>query len=383
MLFYSAWPLGFHNPEGERKARAFAESGYAVTYVAGLGIRNPRLRSIGKLRDRATRKLARGTRYVGGQSGIRTAAIAVLPPRQLGVLRRVNVAWVERQLRNAMPDLSEGVAWVRWPTPEVVEALVRLRPGVLVYECVDAYDHTPGITGTWAARFHRAEAALASAADEVVVPGAALAQRFRALGASVHVVPHGVEAFAWQLPCRRDDEAATAGFVGTLDYRLDLDVIREVARQRPGLRLRLIGPVQEGFDPRALADLTNVTVEPPIAHERLGETLASFDVGIMPYADHPVFEYMTPVKTLELMAAGKPAVTRASRALLPYEDLLYFADTPAEFVEQLDRAVAENTPERARERRAMAERNSWEARLGELRTIIQQAVDRKFGSVTS
>jgi glycosyltransferase involved in cell wall biosynthesis len=376
LLFYSAWPLGFHNPEGERKALGFAEAGFDVTYVAGIGIRNPRMASAGKAIDRAKRKLApsRGRTAV---PTLRVAGLAVLPPRQLRPMRRINAAWVEQQLSRAIPGLGQGVAWIRWPTPELVDALARLQPAVVVYECVDAYHHTPGITGAWAERFSEAEAALVELADAVVVPGEALASRFRQRGVEVHVVPHGVQPFPWREPRSTPAGAATIGFVGTLDYRIDVPVLRAVASHHPDWRIRMIGPVSEGFDPSAFADLPNVSIEPPVPHEQLGSVLATFDAGIMPYAAQPVFSYMSPVKTLELMAAGKPAVARPSAALVEHAHLFYFADTPHQFVAQLERALVEDSAERARARRAVAERNTWDERMAELRTIVQEALARK------
>ena len=374
LLFYSSWPLGFHNPEGERKALGFAAAGFDVTYIAGIGIRNPRLASAGKAIDRAKRKLAPGRSRTAAWD-LRVAGLAVLPPRQLGLVRRINAGWVERQLSRAIPGLGQGIAWMRWPTPELVDALACLQPAVVVYECVDSYDHTPGITGVWAERFRAAETALVDLADAIVVPGEALAKRFRERGVEANVVPHGVELFPWR--ARRGRGAPTVGFVGTLDYRLDVAVLRHVAERHPDWNVRLIGPVQEGFDQRALADLPNVSIEPPVAHEQLGEKIAGFDAGIMPYSDHPTCAYLTPVKTLELMAAGRAAVARPIQSLRPFGDLLYFADTPQEFVAQLELALAEDDAERARTRRAVAERNTWDGRMVDLQAIVQDVLDRK------
>ena len=119
-----------------------------------------------------------------------------------------------------------------------------------------------------------------------------------------------------------------------------------------------------------------MSVERPVPHERLGEVLAEFDAGIMPYSDHPACAYLTPVKNLELMAAGRPAVARPLPSLRSFADTLYFADTPAEFVAQLERALREDGPEKARRRRATADSNSWEERMAALRTIVETALDR-------
>jgi glycosyltransferase involved in cell wall biosynthesis len=373
LLFYSQWPLGFHNPEGERKAFALCDAGYEVVYVAGTGIRNPRLARAGKAVEAGRRKLRHrsGTRASPSHERLVTASVLVTPPRQVQAIGRLNAAWMRRQLETSIPSWPEALAWIRYPTPELVDALARHPPRAVVYECVDSYHHTPGIVGAWEERFHRAERALIDLAQLVVTPGEALAERLKSLGAQVRLVPHGVdpEPFRVRGADRAGGEPTTAGFVGTLDPRLDVAALRLVAERHPEWRIRLIGPVRDGFDPRSVTSLPNVTVEPPIPHERLGEVLASFDAGLMPYLDLPLFRYMCPLKNLEFMAAGKPAVARPNRALMGFADLLYFAQTPGEFCAQLERALAEDSPELARRRRAVAEANSWQRRLGEIQDL--------------
>jgi hypothetical protein len=385
LFFYSYWPLGYHNLEAERKAIAFARAGYDVVYVAGVGIRNPRAQSAAKLLDRAAAKLRRpgGAPAAAQQQGeVRSASVLVAPPRQLPLVRHANTAWMERQLRGIFDDWSEAVAWVRWPTPELVDALARLRPKAVVYECVDAYHISPGITGRWVEVFEQAERRLVDLSTLCVTPSEPLAERLREFGARVEVVPHGVDLDPWDGPVIPTPGPTTVGFVGTLDYKLEDWMLRGIAQELPDWRMRLIGPVQEGFDARKLADLPNVSVEPPIPADDVARTIASFDVGVMPYFDHPAYTASCPLKNLEYMGMGKAAVARWAPALEPYRDLLYFASEPAEFARELRRAVAEDTPELQRRRRAVAEANTWQRRLGELTELVDGLAGAPRGAPT-
>jgi glycosyltransferase involved in cell wall biosynthesis len=382
ILFYSAWPLGYHNLEAERKARVLAGAGYEVTYVAGVGIRNPTLSNLPKLVDRASRavgqrRLSRSFDVESASptappSGLHEGAVIVAPPRQYTIIRRLNTAWLVRQLRRQVTPWNETLAWIRWPTPELVDALARLRPAWIVYEAVDAYEATPGIVGPWVAILARYERLMAERADLVVVPGERLAERYRAWGATVRVVPHGVDLAEWHGRSTTVGDPIVVGFVGTIDSRLDIPVLREIAQTHPEWRLRLIGPVKDGFDRTALEHLPNVSIEPPVPAQRVPELLAGFDLGVMPYVEHSNTTHMTPVKNLEYMAAGTPAVARRVPALEPYADLLYFASSPGEFVSRLERALAEQSPERAEARRRVAERHGWPDRLAEVTALATE-----------
>lgn len=401
ILFYSAWPLGYHNLEAERKARALAHAGYDVTYVAGVGIRNPSVSNLPKLLDRAGRALLarrsganrdreshspaaplddpganRASLSSPGpqrnQPLLREGAVMIAPPRQYAAMRRLNTAWLTRQLRRQIAPWEQTLAWIRWPTPELVDALARLRPARVLYEAVDAYEATPGIVGPWVAILNRYERRLVELADVVVVPGERLAERYRSWGASVRVIPHGVDLGHWSGRSPAPSDPVVVGFVGTLDSRLDIDVLRAIASAHPEWRLRLIGPMQDGFPARALADLSNVTIEPPVPAETVPLVLAGFDLGVMPYLDHPNTTHMTPVKNLEYMAAGVPAVARRVPALEPYAELLYFASSPAEFVREAERALAEQSAERIAARRALAEAHGWSRRLAEVTALADE-----------
>lgn len=378
LLFYGAFPLGYHNPEAERKAMAFQAAGYRVHYTRGVGIRDPRLSRITKVftfaRDRIRpRRLDAGHRHSGA---LVAHSLLVMPPRRVPLVRRLNDAWLERQLRSFLPDPGASVFWIRFPSPELVDLLPRLRPRILVYDCVDALHLTPGIEGPWEKLYLDTERALVAECDAVVVPHLGLGERFVSWGADVRVVPHGVDKFPPLARPRCSGRPTVVGFVGTLDRRIDGEIVRAIAQAEPSWQVRLIGAVQHGFDPASLRDLPNVSVEPPVANERLGEVLGGFDLGVMPYFDHPMYRGMSPVKNLELLAAGVPAVARPSPALEPYRDLVRMADSPPEFVAQLREALATDSPELAQARRARAEGHTWERNHDTLLALLKELEDR-------
>lgn len=370
LFFYSFFPLGFFNVEAERKAYALRDAGWDVLHVTAPLIRNPRPAEARKVLEHLRLRLRERGGAAQSASELRSTTLAFVPPRQLGAARMVNAAWTARQLSHALGTTEPPVAWVRWPTPEVVAALPRLRPRAIVYECVDAYWETPGVVGRWRDVYHDAERELVRRADVVVVPSEPLADRFEAFGASVELIPHGADVPP-ETPTRRSRNRVTIGFVGTLDYRLMLPVLRRVAEAHPEWHVRLIGPITEGFDRSAFDGLPNVSVEPPIAHDRVPDTLAEFDLGIMPY-DHPTYPWSCAVKNLEYFAAGIPAVATPSPSLERFAHLLYLATTPDEFVRQLERALAEDSPELRRARRAAAEENTWERRLAEVVALVDR-----------
>ncbi len=354
-----------------------------VVYTTGVGLRDPRLSSLSKgaglvgakLRGRGERPEARSART------LHEIPLLVSPPRARRPMPEVNARWLERQLRRHVSRPEEAIFWIRYPSPELAMALDRLSPLVTVYECLDAMHESPGTVGRWRERFDVAEHALVVRSDVVIVPQAGLAGRFQSWGADVRVVPHGVDLFSSShVPRTGREEDAVVGFVGTLDYRLDIDMLERIARARPRWTLRLHGPRAEGFDPKSLHDLDNVKIGPVVPYADLGTTLSSFDAGMLPYCDDAFYRGMSPVKNLEFLAAGLPVVARPSPALEPFADLVRFASSPETFVTQLEVAIATDSKEQAQVRRRRAGQQTWPQHHATLVDLVQGLLERNLAS---
>jgi GT2 family glycosyltransferase len=89
----------------------------------------------------------------------------------------------------------------------------------------------------------------------------------------------------------------------------------------------------------------------------------------------PLTEATNPVKFYEYLSAGKPVVTVSLPELRPYEPqgLVYVADDAETFATQIERALADDSAERAGLRRDFAEHNTWEVRYARLHQAIRSS----------
>ena len=94
-------------------------------------------------------------------------------------------------------------------------------------------------------------------------------------------------------------------------------------------------------------------------------------MALLPFARNEATRFISPTKTLEYMAAGKPIVsTPITDVAEPYGDMVGLGDTPAEFLAACEAALAEaggrrkrpgwpGTPACWRTRRGTAPRPPW------------------------
>jgi glycosyltransferase involved in cell wall biosynthesis len=233
----------------------------------------------------------------------------------------------------------------------------------LVYDRIDLHVGFPGVP----AGIESVEARLIREADLVCATGGLLAERPREVSPQVLLLPNGVDLAAFPVPAPRDaDQPAAIGYVGALGPWFDVEAVDAAARAFPDWRFRLAGKVEDP-EVAALAGLPNLETVGEIPFTDVAGFLAGLDVALVPFRDLPLTRAVDPVKLYEALAMGLPVVARRLPETERWaEPLVYLYDGPEDFVRQVRRAVAERRPEVARERRRVAEGESWDRRADAL-----------------
>ena len=99
------------------------------------------------------------------------------------------------------------------------------------------------------------------------------------------------------------------GFFGVIDERLDRDLLSRVADAMSRLAVRDGRPGCE--DPTTLTCRRSrtSTISGPKSYEDLPAYIAGWDVAMLPFARNEATRFISPTKTPEYLAAGKPVVS--------------------------------------------------------------------------
>lgn len=165
------------------------------------------------------------------------------------------------------------------------------------------------------------------------------------------------------------------GYTGALAaHRLDIELLLHTAISRPQWSLVLVGPEDDTFRASRLHALPNVhfTTAQPI--ERIPSFVKGFDVAINPQRINEVTSWNYPLKIDEYLALGKPVVATRTAFMGYFGSWVRLASTPHEFVEQLEMAIEEDTPELQRARIAYAHTHTWEIFVGKIYEQIESVV---------
>lgn len=163
------------------------------------------------------------------------------------------------------------------------------------------------------------------------------------------------------------------GFIGNLDeLRIDYVLLRQIAQHFPDKTLLLVGPVNSIAPAEiGLTDLPNVVFAGSRPLQDLPPLLQYMDCVLIPFLCNTLTFSIYPLKINEYLAAGKPVVsTRFSADIGTFAPYIYLADDSESFIRQIGSALQENNPASVSERVAVANQNTWEARIEQLFALV-------------
>lgn len=223
----------------------------------------------------------------------------------------------------AAERIAAPVLWYYTPMMRPFSAHLDARK--VVYDCMDELSAFRGAPPALLDR----EKELLSAADVVFTGGYSLFEAKRHRHRNVHAFPSSVDVAHFRTARRPtadpSDQAAIGrpriGHYAVLDERLDIDLVAGLADARPDWQLVLLGPVVK-LDPAALPRRANIHYLGAKKYEELPAYLAGWDVAFMPFALNESTRFISPTKTPEYLAAGKPVVST------PIEDVVRMYGDP-------------------------------------------------------
>jgi len=249
---------------------------------------------------------------------------------------------VEAQLKHLLDAYpaakSAEILW--YYTPMMLPFSRHLDAACTVYDCMDElanFRFAPP-------RLLDLEAELFERADLVFTGGYSLYEAKRSRHASVHPFPSSVDIahFAQARAIPTENSIPTFGFYGVLDERFDIDLLAAVADARPDWRFIMVGPIVK-ISPDELPKRDNLFYPGAASYDDLPGLLAEWDVALMPFAINDATRFISPTKTPEYLAAGKPVVSTAIRDVVRHYGRLEgvkIAATAEEFVAGCDAALA-------------------------------------------
>jgi UDP-galactopyranose mutase len=283
----------------------------------------------------------------------------------------------------SLQGIREYVFW--YYTPMALSFTKDFSPVATIYDCMDELSAFKGANS----RLADFEQELFRKTDLVFTGGQTLYEAKRDQHRSVHAFPSSIEVdhfgkarFLEGDPSDQQNiPHPRLGFFGVIDERFDIELLDAVAKQRPDWHFVMIGPVVK-IDPDTLPHHPNIHYLGPKKYEELPAYLAGWDVALLLFARNESTRFISPTKTPEYLAAGKPVISTSIRDVVrPYGELglVKIADSPGDFIDAAQVFMAK--PQDAEWLQRVDEflaNISWDKTWEQMSTLINHAVDLKY-----
>lgn len=259
-----------------------------------------------------------------------------------------------------------------------------LEAALIIYDCMDelsAFKFAPP-------QLIQQEKKLLKKADLVFTGGRSLFEAKQHLHNNIYLFPSSIDKIHFSIARSRlkepTDQATIPhpriGYYGVIDERLNTSMLKELAALRPHWHFILIGPVVK-INADELPQKNNIHYLGSKQYRELPYYLAGWDIAMMPFALNESTRFISPTKTPEYLAGGKPVIsTPIKDVITPYGEngLVHIAATPALFV-----AAAEAILTNAGYREwlvkvdAFLSEMSWEKTWYNMEELIASAIENK------
>ncbi len=365
---------------------SFARQGNRVLFVENTGVRTPRLRDFSRIKKRLFNWLtsARGFRKVQDRLWVYSPVILPFPYSRM--FRGVNRWLLLRAIKRWMwaMEFHDPILWTFLPTGIALDVITHLDHKLAVYYCIADFE-------TLVNRPHKVrhtEQEILKRCDLVFAQGKTLQEKCQRWNAHVHIFPFGVNLEAFEhnplAPLEapedlRDISRPIVGYVGGLHRHVDFELLQMIAQRHPDWSLVLVGPVQTDVLEIRRARNAFLLGEKPFS--RLPQYINMFDVCIIPYVNSEYTKTVYPTKLNEYHALGKPVVSTLLPEVVEFNaqhgPLIHLAETHDQFMEQLERALAQDNTVFKDQRIAAAQENAWSHRIAQMSQLIEEHLRRK------
>jgi len=272
-------------------------------------------------------------------------------------------------------NVVDYMAW--YYTPMAYDFSNHLQHHVIVYDCMDelsAFLFAPP-------ELIKNEQRLLQAADLVFTGGYSLYEAKKNLHPAVFCFPSSIDKTHFEQARQSLDDPADQtgigyprmGFFGVIDERFDSKLIKAVALQKPDWQFVFLGSVVK-IDPQQLPHLPNIHYLGMKTYQELPAYLSNWQIAILPFAINESTKYISPTKTPEYLAAGKPVISTPIKDVVrSYGEngLVAIAHNADTFIEAGQKLLSLREEEWLTEVDAFLKDMSWENTVAEMLHYIE------------
>jgi len=359
----------------------FLKDGYSVLWVNPIAFKSPAVNSDNRksMKKKITNKLKTHLKLFKHVD----ESVYVLIPFYIPVFNsfydKLNAFLINLQIRTA--SLFLGIKWsdaILWISGNfTLSPLLRYRFRKKIYQAADLISDFRTNNLSLLKDLREKEFYLSNNVDFLFASSPNIKKKLEELsGRKVYLLTHGVDFKHFSLDHElnpfiqaiKRKGLPIAGYFGTLSDANDKDVFLKLADN--GFSVVIIGKVLGDYT--ALEGKKNIYFAGPVEFKNLPSYASGFDICLLNWVMADWIKNSFPVKSIEYLAMGKPVISCRIPVIEElFGSLVYFADTPDEFLIQSRKSMSENNKQLEQQRILEASKHNWDKKFDYIKSIIE------------
>jgi len=160
------------------------------------------------------------------------------------------------------------------------------------------------------------------------------------------------------------------GYVGTIQDRLDQDLLEYLVKSNTDKSFVLVGPVWYSEIKARFGKFSNVYFLGRKSYDEVPMYIQQFNVGIIPHKTDRFIKSTNPMKMYEYLACQKPVVATAGGDIEIFKELVQITNDYSQFNDFIQKALAEDNDILRKKRLAKVKEHSWLKRVDEMLDLV-------------
>lgn len=322
----------------------------------------------------------------------------LFPFNRIKFLNKLNDIYIMWKIRRIIRRLKidNAILWVYYSpkTLLLMKAISQeIHPKLICHDCYDKFTGYGGGCGRKRDEIEKTEKEIVERSDLVFAVSFPLKRYLQNFKEVVYLIPNAVSEYFLEEKHYHDNlhedseldniSKPIIGYIGFIGYKVDFDILIQIAQSRPGWSLVLIGPVDRvnvnSEKIKALNNMSNVYFVPQVPPKMIPLYLKQIDVCLMPFKSYEQINYCScsPNKLFEYLGLGKSIVSVPLEGIQDFAEVIEIAYKKDEFVPCIERALKRDNENLIGKRIEIARNNTWDQRVEEISDLIKGQIHQK------
>lgn len=301
------------------------------------------------------------------------------------LLNKINNPLIYIQVRKLLKThgISNPVLWLTMLHP--VELIYKFKHRLTCVLCYDEVSASPIFTKNQQMLIKEFEERLLKKADIVFTTSKRLYNNKIKINPKTYFIPNAIETefidrIISKLPSPfKNIGKPRIGYIGKINVRVNLELICDIAKNKPDWQWVFIGPIEFSADKNLLnilMKLKNMHFLGEKRHSEIADYLNHFDVLTIPFVIDEFTKNMNPLKLYQYLASGRPIVSTNLPEVAEfnrlYPNLINVPSSNSEFTKMIEEALKETDSYLIKQRMDIARNNTWDKRAQLILNILNE-----------